>query len=195
MGLCKKVPQSRRHGQYPVLKHGPLDRSADRIHISQHCLEIILGHAPQLTAPCVTQTVELNSLVSVPCPGIRKVTIGAPTDFLFFDNWFWPNDGPYLLRLRSPKVPQCVCCVLFINACMFLFRAHPLFYLRFVFACLRFGPHPPRKEWLHFTWVKKSLRVLFGVSLRVLVPSCFRARGCAEGFLVLWRVWFGGSAS
>ena len=79
------MPQSRRHGQYPVLKNGPLDRGADRIHIIQHCLEIILGLAPQLTAPCVTQTVELNNLVSVLCPGIREVMIEAPTDFIFFD--------------------------------------------------------------------------------------------------------------
>ena len=52
---------------------------------SNIALKIILGLAPQLTAPCVTQTDELNDLVilvSVPCPGIRKVTIGAPTDFL-----------------------------------------------------------------------------------------------------------------
>ena len=85
---------SRAVRQYPVLKNGPLDRGADRIHIIQHCLEIILGLAPQLTAPSVTQTVELNNLVSVPCPGIRKVTIGAPTDFLFLIFWFGPKLAP-----------------------------------------------------------------------------------------------------
>ena len=62
-----------------------MDRGVGRIHIIQHCLENILGLAPQVTAPSVTQTVELNNLVSVPCPGIRKVMIGAPTDLLWFD--------------------------------------------------------------------------------------------------------------
>ena len=90
----KKKPQSRRHGQYPVLKNGPLDRRADRIRIIQHCLEIILGLAPQLTAPCVTQTVEVNNLVSITCPGIRKVTIGAPTDFLLLLFCIGPKLAP-----------------------------------------------------------------------------------------------------
>ena len=59
-GSVQKIPQSRRDGQYPVLKNGALDRGADRIHIIEHCHEVILGLAPQLTAPCVTQTVELR---------------------------------------------------------------------------------------------------------------------------------------
>ena len=94
MGLCKKVLQSRRYGQYLVLKGGPLDRDADRIHVIQHCLEIILGLAPQRTAPCVTQAFEVNNLVSFPCPGIRKVTIGAPTDFLLLLFCCGPNLAP-----------------------------------------------------------------------------------------------------
>ena len=65
------------------LQNGPLDHGADKIHIIQHCLEIILGLAPQLTAPGIMQTVELNNPVSVPCPGIRKavsVREGAPEE-------------------------------------------------------------------------------------------------------------------
>ena len=85
--------------------------------------------------------------------------------------------------MKTQKSQGARVCVLLRLSCAYVVhieRNHG-FYLRFVFACLRVRPHPPRKEWLYYTWAKKSLRVLFGVPLRVLVPSCFCARGCARG--------------